>query len=197
VLTAGAVTMLYATFPSTIVSSTPVTVTILGVRALAGVNESVVGETVPSFGLELDRPIETVADGMLVSATLKVAVPPPSVVTRPVVGVTLKPVGPLTVAQAENSEVEPVGLVAVVVMIVPSGKTLGACKLKLVLPKMSVVPVFAKPRNVSSSPKPEASQRTSLYASIRYGPVDGTLLRVRAMVVLPPLVIAEPMTGKF
>ena len=49
---------------------------------------------VPSVGSELPRPIVTFADGVEVRATVKVAVPPASVVSRPEVGVTLTPGAP-------------------------------------------------------------------------------------------------------
>src|SRR6266850_7282039 len=79
--------------PSTVVSSTPVTVTVRGTRASAGVNVSDAGETVPSVRSELLRPMVTSAVGMDVRTTVKVPVPPASVVTRPDVGVTVTPAG--------------------------------------------------------------------------------------------------------
>ena len=57
----------------------------------AAVNVRLAGATVPSVGsLELSA-IVTSAVGCVVSTTVKVAVPPASVVVRPVVGVTVMP----------------------------------------------------------------------------------------------------------
>ncbi len=64
------------------------TVTVFGVRASAAVNVSEAGETVPSVRSELLRPMVTSAVGTEVRTTVNVAVPPPSEVTRPLVGVT-------------------------------------------------------------------------------------------------------------
>ena len=69
----------------------PVMVTVWGVRALAGVKVSEVGETVPSVVSELLKLIFTLAVGVVVKTTVKVASPPPSVVTRPDVGDTVIP----------------------------------------------------------------------------------------------------------
>ncbi len=71
----------------------PVTVTVFAVRASAGVNVSEVGETVPSVRSELLRSMVTSAVGTEVKATVNVAVPPASEVTRPDVGVTVTPAG--------------------------------------------------------------------------------------------------------
>src|SRR5258708_8973812 len=79
--------------PSATASSMPVTVTVFAVRASAGVNVSEVGETVPSVRSELLRSMVTSAVGTEVKATVNVAVPPASEVTRPDVGVTVTPAG--------------------------------------------------------------------------------------------------------
>ena len=69
----------------------------------AAVNVRLAGETVPSAVLLLDTGIITSAVGWLVSRTVKLAVPPPSVVTRPAVGVTVMPAASLSVFEAETS----------------------------------------------------------------------------------------------
>ncbi len=56
-LTAGANATAYATFPSAIASSTPVTVTVCGTFQFAVVKVSDAGETVPSAGLVLESAI--------------------------------------------------------------------------------------------------------------------------------------------
>ena len=88
VLVAAAVTMVYATLPSSTKSFTPVTVAVCGVFQLPDVNVSEAGDTVPSVRSLDERPMVTFADGWLSSTTVNVAVPPPSVVVRPEVGVT-------------------------------------------------------------------------------------------------------------
>src|SRR5207244_1005091 len=57
--------------------------------AAVNVNDEV--ETVPSAGLLLLTPIVTAPVGWLVSTTVKLALPPASVVTSPAVGVTTIP----------------------------------------------------------------------------------------------------------
>ena len=79
--------------PSSLASFTPLTVTVWAVRALAGVKVRLFGETVPSVVSLLERATVTVAVGTVLRATVKVAVPPASVVVRPEVGVTVKPCG--------------------------------------------------------------------------------------------------------
>ena len=83
--------MVYATAPSTMVSWTPVTVTVWGVWALADVNVSEVGLTAPSVVSLLVSGTVTSAVGTVFSRTVNVAVPPASVVVSPPVGVTVKP----------------------------------------------------------------------------------------------------------
>ena len=78
-------------------SSTPVTVTVCGVLQLPVVKVRVAGATVPSVvSLEL-RPMVTSAVGCEARTTVKVAVPPASVVVRPLVGVTVMPAASLSV----------------------------------------------------------------------------------------------------
>src|SRR5258706_537428 len=72
-------------------SSTPVTVTVCATFQLPLGNVSDGGDTVPSAVFELDRLIDTLAVGCDLSCTVNVAVPPLSVVTRPLVGVTVNP----------------------------------------------------------------------------------------------------------
>ena len=82
-------TIEYATSPSSTASSTPVTVTVWGISQLALVKVRLDLLTVPSVvSLEL-RPIVTSAIGRDISTTVNVAVPPASVVVRPLVGVTV------------------------------------------------------------------------------------------------------------
>ena len=79
--------------PSSTKSLTPVTVIVCGVDQLAMVKVADAGDTVPSAALELVTLTVTVfvSVGWLVSTTLKVAVPPASVVTKPEVGETVMP----------------------------------------------------------------------------------------------------------
>src|SRR5207247_2280361 len=60
---------------------------------LAAVKVRLDGDTVPSFVLELLRPMVTLLVGWELRTTLKLAVPPASVVTSPEVGVTVMPGG--------------------------------------------------------------------------------------------------------
>ena len=66
-------------------------VTVCSVLQLAGVKVKEEGETVPSVASLLDRPIVTSAVGSEVKTTVKVDVPPASVVVRPEVGLTVTP----------------------------------------------------------------------------------------------------------
>ena len=75
--------------PSTAVSSAPVTVTVWAVLQLEEENIIEEGETVPSVVSELLIAIETFADGWLFKFTVKVAVPPASVV-EPVIALMTK-----------------------------------------------------------------------------------------------------------
>ena len=67
------------------------TVTVCAVLQLAGVKVRLVGETVPSVVSLLDRSMLTLALGWVPSTTVKVALPPASVVTRPLLGLTVMP----------------------------------------------------------------------------------------------------------
>src|SRR2546429_511436 len=80
-------------------SSTPVTVTVWATFQLAAVNVRLEVETVPSAGLDEERPMVTLAEGALLRATLNVAVPPASVV-GPLMALTLMPAMGLTVMLA-------------------------------------------------------------------------------------------------
>jgi len=65
--------MVYATLPSTLWSSTPVTVTVCGnVSQLDVVNVTLIGATVPSLTLVDDSPMLTLAAGAAVNAMVKV-----------------------------------------------------------------------------------------------------------------------------
>ena len=82
---------------------TPVTVTVCGTFQFALVKVRLAGLTVPSVvSLEL-RPIVTSAVGCVFSTTVKVAVPPASVVVRPDVGVTVMPAVSLSVLVTATS----------------------------------------------------------------------------------------------
>ena len=70
-------------FPSTIKSSTPVTVTICGVLQSAAVNARLPELTVPSVVSLFVSRIATLAVGSLFSDTLKVTLPPASLVLPP------------------------------------------------------------------------------------------------------------------
>src|SRR5262245_49950089 len=81
--------MVYATVPSTTASSAPVTVTVCGVSAFAGVKVRDEGDGVPSPGRDDERLMVTLAEGVDLRTTVNVAVPPDSDVTRPDVGETM------------------------------------------------------------------------------------------------------------
>src|SRR5258708_9264690 len=89
--------------PSTIGSSTPVTVTVCAVFQFAVVNVTLAGATVPSVRSFDDNPIVTFAVGWLVRTTVNVAVPPASVVVSPDVGVTVIPATSLSVLATDTS----------------------------------------------------------------------------------------------
>ena len=80
---------MYPWLPSTAVSSAPVTVTVWAVLQLEEENIIEEGDTVPSVVSELLIAIETFADGWLFKFTVKVAVPPASVV-EPVIALMTK-----------------------------------------------------------------------------------------------------------
>ena len=73
------------------------TVTVCGRFQFAAVNLRLEAETVPSVGVLEATGRVTSAVGWLPSFTVKVAVPPASVVTRPAVGVTWIPATSLSV----------------------------------------------------------------------------------------------------
>ena len=126
-------------------------VTVWGVSAVASaLNVSVVGLTVPSVVSLLERWITTGKAGTVFSFTVKVAVPPASVVVKPLVGVTVMP-GATAVWQAENSDVLPLGSVAVAVMTLPTVAAASPTALKLALPLPFVV-VWIVPRYSCPSP---------------------------------------------
>ena len=88
VLLAGAVTIEYAISPSVTASFAPVTVTVCGTFQLAEVKTSWLVEIVPSVVSLDERSMVTFAVGCVASTTLNVAVPPASVVCKPLAGVT-------------------------------------------------------------------------------------------------------------
>ena len=77
--------------PSSTRSSTPVTVTVLGVAQSTEVNVSEAGAAVPSVASALAIAMVTFAVGCASSTTVNEAVPPASVVTSPAVGATVIP----------------------------------------------------------------------------------------------------------
>ena len=77
-------------FPSIVESSIPVTVTVWAVFQFDDVNNKDAGETEPSVESELLSAIETFAVGWLFKFTVKVAVPPASVV-EPVMALMTNP----------------------------------------------------------------------------------------------------------
>ena len=79
------------------------TVTVWATLQLAAVNVRLDAETVPSVGLLLDTGMTTSAVGWVLSCTVKLAVPPLSVVTRPAVGVTVMPAASLSVLVTATS----------------------------------------------------------------------------------------------
>src|SRR5258706_360530 len=89
--------------PSTIGSSTPVTVTVCATFQLAVVNVSEAGATVPSVRSLDDSPIVTFAVGWLFRTTVNVAAPPASVVVSPDVGFTVIPATSLSVFVPDTS----------------------------------------------------------------------------------------------
>ena len=72
-------------------SSTPVTVTVCATFQSAAVNVTLAGETVPSDVSSLVSAIATSAVGLLPRTTVNVALPPASVVTKPLSGDTVIP----------------------------------------------------------------------------------------------------------
>jgi len=80
-----------------------VTVTICGVFQFAGVNVTLVGETVPSLVSSDDRPIVTSAVGWVFRTIVNVAQSPASVVTKPAVGFTVIPAVSLSVLITDTS----------------------------------------------------------------------------------------------
>src|SRR2546426_7396139 len=90
--------------PSTIGSSTPVTVTVCATFQFAVVNVSDAGATVPSVRSFDDNPTVTFAVGWLVKTTVNVAAPPASVVVNPDVGFTVIPATSLSVFVTDTSD---------------------------------------------------------------------------------------------
>ena len=83
--------MVYGASPSSTSSLTPVTVTVCGVLQFAGVNVRLPGEATPSLRLLEETGIVTLAEGADSSTTVKVALPPASVVVKREVGLTVMP----------------------------------------------------------------------------------------------------------
>lgn len=97
--------------------------------------------------------------------------------------------------QRANSEVLPFGSVAVAVMKLPEGIAIGKVTAKLATQPPFVVTV-AEPMSISPSPKPEGSQAALEKNSI-VNVMLGVLFSVPSMVVVPPALLAEVMTGVF
>lgn len=109
------------------------------------------------------------------------------------VGVFVGPVTTFADRQFENSEVLPLGSVAMAVTDWPDERPASPIAVKLTLPEPSVLTGHC-PRYVCPSPCVEASH-TSLPKKRRVKAVLGVLLRVPLMVVLPPMEPAVVSTG--
>src|SRR5437773_503431 len=90
--------------PSTIASSTPVTVTVCATLHFPTLHATDPGATVPSVKSLDDNPIETFAVGWVFRTTVNVAVPPASVVVRPAVGFTVIPATSLSLFVTDTSD---------------------------------------------------------------------------------------------
>jgi hypothetical protein len=97
--------------------------------------------------------------------------------------------------QRANSEVLPFGSVAVAVMKLPERIAIGKVTAKLARQPPFVVTVV-EPMSISPSPKPEGSQAALEKNSI-VNVMLGVLFSVPSMVVVPPALLAEVMTGVF
>ncbi len=89
--------------PSSITSSTPVTVTVCATFQFAVVNVTLAGATVPSVRSFDDNPTVTFAVGCVFKTTVNVAAPPTSVVVSPAGGVTVIPATSLSVFVTDTS----------------------------------------------------------------------------------------------
>src|SRR5688572_28767622 len=109
--------MKYGWWPSAMASPWPVTITCWGVVPFSGVkvNSDDATGIVPSVVSLLLSAIVTLAVGSVESATVNVAVPPASVVVRPLDGVT-RILAVVTGVQTENSDVSRLMFVAVAVI---------------------------------------------------------------------------------
>src|SRR6185436_5335920 len=83
--------MSYALSPSSTASFTPATVTVCGTFQSVAVNVRLTAEAVPSDGSLEATGMTTSAVGSLLSTTVKLELPPDSVVPRPATGVTSMP----------------------------------------------------------------------------------------------------------
>src|SRR4051794_20969891 len=100
---APAICTWYTWSPSSSGSSAPVMVTVWGVFQLAAVNVRNGGASLPSPGRDEPTGSAPSADGRAVRTTVNVAVPPASVVTRPVVGDIVMPDASLSVLLTDTS----------------------------------------------------------------------------------------------
>ena len=80
------------------------TVTVCAMFQLATVKVRLAGVAVPSVVSLLDRAMLTSALGWLLSTTVKLAVPPASVVVRPLVGTTVMPALSSSVLVTDTSD---------------------------------------------------------------------------------------------
>ena len=108
--------------PSIKLSSTPVTVTVCGVLQLAVVKVRLPVDSVPSLLSEELRAIVTLAVGALSSTTLKLAVPPASVVVRPLVGVTVMPAAVFIDTAAISHCIDPLKLLLITTLVAPASR---------------------------------------------------------------------------
>ena len=103
-LVAAEVIILYKIFPSMIWSCRPVIVIVCAVFQFDGVKVNDEAETDPSVASEEEIPMETLAVGWEVSPMVKLSVLPASVVTLPLVGVTVIPATSLSIFVTDTSE---------------------------------------------------------------------------------------------
>ena len=136
--------------PSSTKSSTPVSVTVWAVFQLAELNVRLAGETVPSAVLLDERPIVTFAFGCELSTTVKVAVPPASVVVRPDVGVIVKPGSTTVITPSFTSA--PFEMAGAINRFSVSLLVASVVDSRLIADEPSVAPAFTVRSNKNKSP---------------------------------------------
>src|SRR5438105_216180 len=146
---------------------------------------------VPGGPLFVNQSTVTVAVGVGLAVTVKIACVVPLFPSVTLTSLTASVVAPAC-RQFENSEVLPAGSVAVAVTRV---RTEGTVTLKLALPAPSVVTVVDV-RNVRPSPLPFALH-VALSKNSMVNVVAGLLFSVPEITVVPLVISAEEITGKF